>query len=297
MTFLQALGIDQTIQEKALAAKQHAAEVEQQTSQEGFPQFELPEKTTKIISILPGCGGFEAFAGVYADGDISAFAEAEAARQLTKLGFSAASEIPDWAMIAERYAAQSMTSTLFVGGKGVKNSGSIDYSEYPAKRLRELAADHPRNRALKIPGKFGLPSVRNQIYLYCIEHTMQNGKLDNAKLKAELETGNFVKLLRLNGPSYAALKSAAQAAHMSGARFVTDYHLIVQWGDFSKKTYNFNTNMTEPAWHSAELLPLALKEIKRVGPPIEHADVRKLSDDDFAALVEAVTGTPQQVAG
>lgn len=279
-----------------MAAKQHAAEVEQQTSQEGFPQYELADKATGIISVLPGCGGFEAFAGVGGDGDVSAFAEAEAARQLMKLGFSPESEIPDWAMIAERYAAQSMTSTLFVGGKGVKNTGAIDYSEYPAKRLRELPADHPRNRALKIPGKFGLPSVRNQIYIYCIEHTMQNGKLDNAKLKADIEAGNFVKLLRLNGPSYAALKSAAQAAQMSGARHITDYHLIVQWGDFSKKTYNFNTNMVEPAWHSAELLPLVLKEIKRVGPPIEHADVRRLSDDEFATLVEAVTGAPQQVA-
>jgi hypothetical protein len=296
MSFLKALGIDQTIQEKALAAKQHAAEVEAQTSQEGFPQFELPEKTTKICSFLPGCGTFEAFAGVYADGDFRTFAEAEATPQFTKLGFSPTSEIPDWSMIPERYAAPGMTSTLFVGGKGIKNSGSIDYSEYPARRLRELPADHPRNRALKIPGKYGLPSVRNQIYLYVVEHTMANGKLDNAKLKADLEAGNFVKLLRLNGPSYAALKSAAQAAQMSGARYITDYHLIVQWGDFSKKTYNFNTNMTEPAWHSAELLPLVLKEIKRIGPPSEHADVRRLSDDEFAALVEAVTGAPQQVA-
>lgn len=297
MSYLQAIGALDTIQEVAKAAKQHAADVEAQTSTDGFPAFELADKTTKVISILPGCSSFPAFAGVYADGDIQEFAEQEITRQMQKLGIAPDGVIPSWSQIPAHYAAPDVVATLFVGGKGVKNSGNIDYSEYPAKRLRELAPDHPRNLALTIKGKFGAPTVRNGIYLYCMEHTLQNGKIDQQQLRKQLEAGGFVRLLRLNGPSYSALKSAAEAAQLSGARYITDYHLVVQWQDFGKKTYSFHANMAEPGWHQPDLLPLVLKEIERCGKPLDHADCRKLSDDEFEALVRATLGKqePQQV--
>lgn len=288
MTILDALGVSADIETRAAASKKRQADLDTQTSGTGFPEVELPDKGTQIVSLLPGGGDFPEFAGIYApDGDIRGFIEREGRLQLAKLGIPETS-IPPWALTPERFAAQRSIASLFVGYKGIKNSGTISYEDYPAARLRELGPQHPRNVALSIPGKYGLPNVRNHIFVYCVQHTMVNGILDNNKLAQDIKAGGFVKLLRMHGQSYNALKSAAAAAQMSGHRYITDVHLILQWSDYQKKTYSFNINAVEPAWHSKELLPLVLQEVHRLGRPVENTDVKSLTDDEFATLVQAV---------
>lgn len=295
MGFLQHIGASEDIKAKAAASKKANADLEAASSSEGFPEFKLADKATTIISIAPGCGSFGSFAGVYSDGDIEQWVEEQAAAQLTKLGYKPGDEIPAECMIPEYDPNKGVATVLFVGAKKVKGSGHIDYSAYPASVLRTLPEDHPRRKALSLQGKFGESKVKTYVYLYCIEHSMRNGKLDNDKLAADIEAGGFLKLLKLNGPSYSALKAATQAARMSGAQFIPGYHLVAQWADFEKKTYNFNTNPMAPAWHEPSMLRKVLKEVHRVGPPIEHADVRRPTDEEFAALVEQLM--PTELAG
>jgi len=288
MSFLESLGVAKDIEARAAAEKKRHVELDNQASGQGFPEIDLPEKGSGIVSLAPGGGDFAEFAGIYApDGDLLGFTEREARKQMEKLGIPE-NDIPPWAKFPERFVGQRSIPSLFVGGKGIKNSGSISYEDYPAARLRELGPQHPRNLALTIPGKFGLPHVRNHIYVYAIEHQMTNGLLDNQKLAQDIKGGNFLKLLRMNGQSYTALKSAAHAAQLSGHRYITDVHLIMQWADFSKRQYSFNINAVEPAWHTKELLPLVLKEVQRLGRPVENSEVKNLTDDEFAALVDAV---------
>lgn len=292
-SILAKLNLPANITAQIAAAK--AAELALDDDRKTFPEFEIKPGESRTISILPGLGSWIDYAVTAlddpTDATVTHWVEDAAAQQFKLLGFDTNPlpgpdgvehvEIPEWAAIPAGHPAAVKVSGIFL-----PKAGAISYSAFPQKTLDALPPDHPRRRALQVPTKFGAVKVKHSIIMYCIEHPLNRRGLDDAALAENINAGGFLRLLKLNMPSYSNLKEAKAALLQLGKTELPSAHLIVSVQDPQFVKLGFQVNPTPPVWRAKpELLALVLQEVHRVGPVATKTPYRELTDDEFAAAL------------
>ncbi|MGV1035352.1 MAG: hypothetical protein ACOYBP_09095 [Microbacteriaceae bacterium] len=213
----------------------------------------------------------------------------QATAQVKALGFDPEGDIPAWAMIPATFTGHHSEASVFLGKKGLKNSGYISYAEYPASVLAKLPPTHPRVMATKLPGKWGENKARTTVYFNVLELPTGKQGVDENALRQMLTEGGFVKVFGISAAQYANLRETRDAIAQMGFASLAHVHILVKRGSDDKGLYLFTPNTSGPAtWRKPEFMKLVLQELERIEPLAERAGIKHLNDEEFAALYSEV---------